>query len=684
MEKFSTVFIFSPPYSETGGCNCWRPDRKDCLSMQKESTEYVELDLEDIAESLMQVMRICRLRPWEVKRTKNVIKRSFRHFEEIRFRIDRVPRKRFSKENFLHDLAVEAGMGRMDSHLAYGIVKRAFQAYYHGTGEGGIRLQSYDGQMRHRSECLWLHAAKRTAEIFAVYAGLMYSEQMKYEECIKCAYLILYKELQSRFKFEKSEPKICTCKTENARVDSVWDALSGTTLMSGNTAITTELFFNKHTFDVSNPTSVVSVKAEYMMVSRTDRIIGATSSAPEEKISHPVVKANSSQNSKQSGKATEKKSEKSVGKKKKRKKKKNRSEKCKCPNLQCTGSQRPPVITAECSQGPYVCRWIPYEDTFPAHCVPCPPMESICPPCDHDDRPCDDECTCTCNVCTCPPADEFVEEEHCEKLSGSGLEDRDTDYCWLAPFRDEKVMRREVEQSLLDEELAEADDAEEELFECRCTCEYKQRAFPHLFTYLAPFKTPPVEPEVPPVEIPVKPKKPPCGISMETYRCWNEPSRPSEEEPLCPTCPHIALLAHAEKSLDVRAPTVKGISMDVTVKSQHYPREERISIKTQPRGKAGKTARPSDSVQKCAKELESNLKAVERSKGNQQATKMQDTKRQPPSVISPPAKSVPLKPVPITVPPQSKANANEPDNTQRQSDDKLTKEDILEMLGLNK
>ncbi|KAH8298545.1 hypothetical protein KR044_010477, partial [Drosophila immigrans] len=521
MEKISTIFIYASGYKTPvkGDCNCWHPDKKDCRDVEGHKPSYEEVDLEDIADSLMKVMRICRLHPWEVKRTKEVIKRSFRHYEEIRFRIDRVPRKRFCKENFLHDLAVEAGMSRMDSQLAYGIVKRAFHAYYHGTGEGGIRLKSYADQMRHRSECLWRHAAKRTAEIFAVYAGLMYSEQMKYEECIECVYLMLFKELQSRFEFAKSKQEICRCKKDQPKIESLWDGLSGATMLSANTAVTTELFFNKQTFEVTNPTSTVSLKAEFTIFSHSE-VMASSKALVDAKNTSNHISNSRQDNEKMVENMSDDKDE--PKKKKHKKKKKKRDEKCKCPALQCTKERPPPVITAECSQGPYVCRWIPYEETFPAHCVPCPPMETICPPCDHDDRSCDDECTCTCQFCTCQPVDEFVEEEHGENLSATGLEDRDTDFCWLAPFRDDKIVQHEVEPSISEEYFGE--EAEEALFECRCTCEYKQRAFPHLFTYLVPFKTQPIEPEEPPVEEPVKPQKPPCGISMETYRCWNEPS----------------------------------------------------------------------------------------------------------------------------------------------------------------
>ncbi|KAH8354892.1 hypothetical protein KR093_000625 [Drosophila rubida] len=604
--------------SPKGGCECWQPDKKDCREVERENTDYKEEDLEDIATSLMKVMRLCRLRPWEVKRTAEVIKRAFRHYEEIRFRIDRVPKKRFRKENFMHDLAVVAGMGRMDGQLACGIVKRAFNAYYHGTGEGGIRLQSYADQMRHRSECLWVHAAKRTAEIFAIYAGLMYGEQLQYAACIECIYMALCKELQSRFKYAKSEPKVCTCRPEQQRVDSVWDALSGTTMISGTTAVTTELFFNKHTFKVSNPTSAVSIKAEYTMIARTETVLVAS------KFSYPTLNTNTSQNSKTVDKpADTNESETKSEVKKKRRRKKKRYERCQCPKLQCPEERPAPRITAECSQGPYVCRWVPYEDCFPEHRVPCPPMETICQPCVHDNGPCDDECTCTCQVCTCPPADEFLEEETQECcLSCAGLEDCDTDFCWLAPFRDEHTKLLPIEPSSLeDDEFGE--EAEEQPFECRCTCEYKRRAFPHLFTHLEPFKDPAPKSEAseaseeedvepPPPPPPVQRFRPPWGFSMQAFRCWNEPEHSDHDEqaPICAT-------SQRTSQQNSKAPPA--------------------------------TKRQTPTATKSAPAVK-------------------------------PATATATAPAPAPAP----AAASAPTTARRESDDRLTKEDILQMLGLQK
>ncbi|XP_064536621.1 uncharacterized protein LOC135427129 [Drosophila montana] len=663
MAKMLSSLFFGNQWSDprkNKGCECWRPDVPNCGQVDRsKKSEYFESDLEDIANSLMKVMHICRLRPWEVKRCKELIKRAFRHYEEVRYRVDRVPSKRFNKENLVHDLAVEAGMSRMDSQLAYGIVKRAFRAYYHGSGEGGKRMESLSKQLRHRSECLWLHAAKRTAQIFAVHVGLMYSEERQYEECIECIYKALYEELKSRIINEDTDVRGCVCgqpdQTQLEKKLKGWDTVSAATNMSASTVKTTELFFNKQTFNISKPTSPISMRMEYTMISMEQIVTNLDQSSQKIKSSNQSVK--------------------SSGSKRVKKKKKKRETKCNCPEMQCYADRLAPVITAECTQGPYVCRWVPFneeEETLPKHHVPCPLIDEICPPCERDERSCDDECTCTCQFCQCRPAyDDYMEEAHGEKLSASGLEDHDTDYCWLAPFRDFPRVEEEEEEQLPEEEL------EEEENECRCTCEYKQRGWPHLFTYLAPFKDvrPKPEPEPEPCVESEQPRQsPPYGISMTCYRCWNDPTESIDEEDYNTPCPYIELLNAVHNP-----PKVSGINMDVTVKTQHYPTPDISRAKNQPvKGQASRSDRSSVIVKRnTIAALESNMKAVQNQKPIQTSAKPADQVRKTP----PPKAVLPTEAKPAPAP---AAPAPAPASANTQDDDKLTKEDILDMFGLNK
>ncbi|EDV98278.1 uncharacterized protein LOC6569070 [Drosophila grimshawi] len=665
------VTSFYHSHQAIGFCQCWRPEVNNC-GPDEDDRSYFETDIDDIANSLMRVMCICRLRPWEVKLTKDVIKRSFRHYEELRYRVDRVPRKRFNKENFLHDVGVEAGMNRMDGQLAYGITKRAFRAYFHGTGENGLRVQALAEQLKHREECMWLHAAKRTAEIFAAYAGLMYSEQMQYEKCIECVYKALYEELLSRFRYvdtcncnppEKSQSTVGDEK--KAVHKAALDGLPNNTINTTSTAITTELFFNKLSMDVSKATSGSSMRAEYYVVAQAESV----RSFGERRLREAQISKTTSSKG-----ASE------------RKRKKQKLVKCDCRQMVCGLERLSPVITAECSQGPYICRWLPYnekEEQFLEHRVPCPPMDVLCPPCEHEERSCDEECTCTCQLCRCPFAygEDDVEEEHAEKLSNSGVEDRDTDYCWLAPLRDfprsetvsessEATVEQEEEEDIVDPDA------------CVCMCEYKRRSQPHLFTYLAPFKD---EKSIPVVEEPVETVKrqgPPCGISWATYRCWNEPTNPADEQQLarqCRECPYISLLS-APQNVPQNPPKVAGITLDITVKTQHYPSPQ---SQRQSKVKSSKAGRSSVIVKRnTIAGLEMDMKTLENQKPNQPAAKSTPPATAAGARVSTaaPKTAATLRPAPAaaSVPAAAATRATS------QDDDKLTKEDILEMFGLNK
>ncbi|ALC42772.1 CG13872 [Drosophila busckii] len=592
----------------------------------------LELDIDDIADSLMQVMRICGLKPWEVKRTKEIIKHSFRHYSELRFRIDRVPSKRFAKEHFMHDLAVKAGMSRMDAQLVFGIVKRAFRAYYHATGEGGRRLLSIATQMRHRSECVWRHAARKTAEIYAVYRGLLYSEQLQYQACIECVYKDLYSTLQSRLAYDDPEP-CCECARPRSNVDIA-------KLKSVSTVTTTEIFFNQQPLAMSRAESNISIHLNYkQMKVNLDRTISRN--VREYKASVNSMRSIASKNS---------------------------IRVCDCRPLLCTRNpikQRPaPEISAECSQGPYTCRWLPYdEEDEPKHRVPCPPMEVICVPCEHEGIVCAEDCTCTCRVCTCAPIVSHEEEHLGEKLSQAGVEDHDTDYCWLAPFRDWPLgePRYLKEPSVVyegEEEMGE--ELSEEPFEpyvCTCTCKYKQRAKPHLFTYLMPFRTPPRQSSDPetPAPPPPEPRVPPCGISIAAYRCWTEPT-PEEEEESSDQPKPVLLMSEPQGK-------VGDIHVDVTVKRQLGSMQAKAPPLTQAKNKPVK-----DNIAPLKLNMGRESKAVK-----PVVATPAGVKTAPPPAAQPTPQTTPQPAKPAT--PAAAAPAPP-------ADDNLTKEDILDIIGL--
>ncbi|EDV36847.2 uncharacterized protein Dana_GF13160, isoform A [Drosophila ananassae] len=619
--------------SQPPQCHCYLPPTlPDCWAKaDKLIQENMKLDIDDVTDSVMKVMRICGLRPWEVKRSEEVIRRSLTHYEEVRERIDRVPRKRFSKETFLHGLASEAQMNRMDAQMAYAIIKRAFKALYYGTGQDGKRYLALQEFLMHSQECLWLHAARRTAEIHAVLNGMMHSEEQQFEERIECVYKNLFDVLQTRVVF--ADNWVCNCDPA-PEGKSVSNAVSTMTAQM-------EVLFHKQNLELSTGASAMT----YQRL-ETNRTAGSEDS----RYNYFLKRANNKTDQKQpdiSGDGSDLS-----------------QTKCNCPHLRCfreEGETREaPEITAECSQGPYICRWLPFteeDDTFDEHCAPFPPLEEVCPPCDQKELSCDAECTCTCQVCKCRPFyegdDDIGEEENLgEKQSKSGVEDYDTDYCWLAPFRgsskerlDRKKMAVQPEEVPVKEEAAEEKDA---LSKCCCMCKYK-RDFPHLFTYLAPFKE---EPERQPQAQPSKPepiktqlplfsesedllsKPPPRGVSLAGYRCWvkSKPSTSSESQeerdPLVMVCSQEQKVKGGSK----------GPEIIVTTKTQHHPSPD--------------------------------------SAGN--AAPAKPTANPPAKVAPNPTPSKSNKPAPAPAKPP--VAPKQPD--QPQEEDKLTKEDILDIIGL--
>ncbi|KAH8279237.1 hypothetical protein KR026_004573 [Drosophila bipectinata] len=620
--------------SQPTQCLCYLPPTMaDCWEKgDKLFADSLRLDIEDVTDSVMKVMRICGLRPWEVRRSAEVIRNSLTHYDEVRERIDLVPRKRFAKETFLNGLAKEGQMNRMDAQMAYAIVKRAFRALYYGTGQGGKQYICLQVVLDHNQECLWLHAARRTAAIYAALTGLMHSEEQQVEERIECVYKNLFDVLQTRVVF--ADDWVCSCDIE-PESKSVTNAVSTMTTQ-------VEVLYQKQNLELSTGPSALTYQR--LEINRT---VDSEDRSSHSRYNYSLRKT---PNKTESRKLSEGPSSSTVVS----------QAKCNCPPLRCfreAGEAREaPEITAECSQGPYICRWLPFteeDDKFEEHCAPYPPIEEVCPPCVNVEISCDSECTCTCQVCKCRPhydGDDIGEEENLdEKASKSGVEDYDTDYCWLAPFRGSSKERldRKKQKAQPEEALVKVTKEKETLSKCCCMCKYK-RDYPHLFTYLAPFKEEPVkqpEPEASKPEPLQKPlphfsesedllsKAPPLGVSLAGYRCWVK-SRPStssesqaeERDPLIMVCSQEQRVGKAG---------TKGPDIILTTKTQHHP-------------SSGKAESPPPA--------------------------------QPPA--NPPAK-VPPNPTPSkTNKPVSKPPVAPKKPEQPAEEEKLTKEDILDIIGL--
>ncbi|XP_020799721.1 uncharacterized protein LOC110177365 [Drosophila serrata] len=607
-------------------CDCHKPGFPDCGDLNdKMRAEYRRLDIDDVTDSVMKVMRICGLKPWEVKLAASVIRRSFTYFEEIVEKIDRVPRKRFGKESFLHGLAHVAHMSRIDAQMAFAITKRAFKAFYYGTGVEGRRFACLQAKLLHGEECMWLHAAHRTAEIHAVLAGLMDSEKRLFEERIECVYKTLVDVLKSRILWEND--MVCSCGQLSAPPSRTINIGKAVSQADSVYSAEIELLYHKEMKGVSSAPSRSSPRTP---TANQSKDISTASS----RHNHGLKKGN--QTLPINPISVEPSAITSLD-----------HPHCKCPKLRCWQengeSREAPEITAECSQGPYICRWLPYdgeEDQGTEHRVPYPPMDDICPPCPSDDIPCDPECTCTCDVCTCRPAydDDFEEEHLGEKLSKSGIEDHDTDFCWVGPFHGssvERLARKRAREEMLRAEAEFEEEQEEEEFPCDCTCEIKQRAFPHLFTYLTDFKDKQRVVEEPKPELETQPKvedtesedllskPPPYGVTLDTYRCWVKPtsseseSKESDEEKKKP--PLVWVLANKPKPKP---------DIQITIKKQH----------------------------------------------------VENTQVAPPPVAAPLPKApvLPTKPAPTPAPSKPPLAPQKQD----EKDEKLTKEDILDIIGL--
>ncbi|XP_030387196.1 uncharacterized protein LOC115633845 [Scaptodrosophila lebanonensis] len=665
-----TISFHSPEVTEPSNPSklCYRNYHKGCLDEEhKRRADNFEMDLEDIAESLQKVMRVCGLKAWQVKQTRPAIKRSFTHYDEIRLRIDRVPRKRFCKEDFLHDMAHEADMTRMDSQMAYSIVKRAFRAYYYGTGTEGRRIKTMAKQVRHRQECLWLHAAKRTAEVFAAYTGLMHSEQQQYLERIECIYKGLYQAIQRRLIYE--DDLICPCCGKPKKSSVPLSRNPSAAELQASPSVDSEpmeVLYVKQSLLLTGADSSLSVRLEHVAM------VKGTLSTTNSKFQ---LKPLSNTPSKTSTRSLSKTLSKQPSHEREQR------PKCTCPSMlgDREFTTEAPEITAECSQGPYTCRWLPFEEDFTEHFVPCPPMDQICPPCVDGDTPCDSECTCTCQYCHCRPAyDVGGEEEHYnEKWSASGVEDHDTDFCFLAPFRDSTIICDDVSEEA--EEEFEMQSDEEEPFKCACVCEYKQRAYPHLFTYLASFK---LEPQAGQGQVPTQlvtkenqePQKPRCDISPETYRCWTRPTpTPSEDKSMESSPPHLTVLGERRR-MSPEAPT----TISVMVKNQHH-QDTAIAQKTVTLSKTSKVKRNSMSKIKVPVTLPPHAAAPASTPKSLPAASSKPTPAPTPSAadkIAAAAKPAEVAPKQPASQPSRKA---EPAPV---AEPELTKEDILDIIGL--
>lgn len=178
-----------------------------CLGEVNASSIFLENVL-DLANTLAQIMVICGIHECKAKSSIDIITYAFLHYDQVCYCIDTTPKKRLRKEDLFHELGKKCLMNRVEAHLAYTIIKRGFKAYYYKP----IDVQYPNDPLAKpvfSEECVYVHAAKKTAEAYAHYDGLTCEQQKGFEAKIKCAYKKFYDRMQQR----KTQPEgeNCNC-----------------------------------------------------------------------------------------------------------------------------------------------------------------------------------------------------------------------------------------------------------------------------------------------------------------------------------------------------------------------------------------------------------------------------------------------------------------------------------------
>ncbi|XP_036332730.1 uncharacterized protein LOC118744104 [Rhagoletis pomonella] len=171
-----------------------------CLGEVNASSIFLENVL-DMANTLAQIMIICGIHECKAKSTVDVATCAFLHYDQVCCCIDTTPKKRLRKEDLFHELGKRCLMNRVEAHLAYTIIKRGFKAFYYKPID--------DGRATFSEECVYVHAARKTAESYARYDGLSCVEQRGFEAKIKVAYKNFYDRMVKRR--TQPEGENCNC-----------------------------------------------------------------------------------------------------------------------------------------------------------------------------------------------------------------------------------------------------------------------------------------------------------------------------------------------------------------------------------------------------------------------------------------------------------------------------------------
>ncbi|XP_037934179.1 uncharacterized protein LOC119668667 [Teleopsis dalmanni] len=369
-------------YLQNYRCPCQSQNACSCPHKDLSAEAFLN-NIKDIAATLVKVMIVCGVDKCNAALSAEVVIHAFLYYDDILRGIGVVPKKRLRREDLMYKFTTDCNMTLSESHLSYAIVKRAFKAFYYGTTEGGIRNTLLEAKLVHTQECLWVHAAKRTAEVFSEYEGMFYNAYSKYERHIMCLYKHLFDRIQRRA--EPIAGDVCTCE----------DCFDST--------------------EVKYAIPIEPVKTAYPDSKACAQLIC-------NKTDKDIVDDNDENvclEEEQEEKCTD--SDETV--------KLPRCLKCTCPKLICECDVDPVtgVQNVDCGQGPFQCKW------FRVKNKPIDlskrldrPQHHQCPvDCRGDtiSLSCDSVCQCDCDVCTCevtpttPSESTFGEEEYEEESS---------------------------------------------------------------------------------------------------------------------------------------------------------------------------------------------------------------------------------------------------------------------------
>ncbi|XP_013105196.2 uncharacterized protein LOC106085476 [Stomoxys calcitrans] len=184
-------------------------NNRQCLKQDLNGSSMFLENVLDLAHTLAQIMIICGIHECKAKTSVDIITYSFLHYDLVCYCLGEKPSKRLRKEDIFHELGIKCLMNRVEAHLTYTIIKRGFKAFYYTPREEKCKTSE---KPNFSEECLYVHAAKKTAESYAKFDGLSCDEQRGVEAKIKVAYKKFYDRMQARkIKPSKADCNCCFC-----------------------------------------------------------------------------------------------------------------------------------------------------------------------------------------------------------------------------------------------------------------------------------------------------------------------------------------------------------------------------------------------------------------------------------------------------------------------------------------